>query len=82
VGGVSETAEEVTEQVNALRTAIDELSAQNEHAEDSVAANAEHMKDDVIPAMQSVREAADALERVVPDDEWPLPTYREMLFVK
>jgi glutamine synthetase len=29
-----------------------------------------------------VREAADALERVVPDDEWPLPTYREMLFVK
>jgi glutamine synthetase len=29
-----------------------------------------------------VRAAADRLEKVIPDDYWPLPTYRDMLFVK
>jgi glutamine synthetase type III len=24
----------------------------------------------------------DRLEKVVPDDYWPLPTYRDMLFIK
>jgi glutamine synthetase len=32
--------------------------------------------------MSAVRAACDALEGVVPADLWPLPTYREMLFVK
>jgi glutamine synthetase len=40
------------------------------------------MRDHVIPAMNAVRTIADRLERVVPDDLWPLPTYRDMLFVK
>jgi glutamine synthetase len=35
-----------------------------------------------IPAMTGVREAADALEKVVTDDLWPLPKYSEILFVK
>jgi len=32
--------------------------------------------------MARVRTASDALERVIPDDIWPLPTYEEMLFVR
>ena len=32
--------------------------------------------------MDAVREVADRLERVVPDDLWPLPKYSEMLFIK
>jgi glutamine synthetase len=40
------------------------------------------MRDNIVPAMRMVREAADRLEKIVPDDFWPLPTYREMLFVK
>ena len=32
--------------------------------------------------MNSVREAADALEGEIADDLWPLPTYEEMLFIK
>jgi glutamine synthetase len=32
--------------------------------------------------MTRVRGAVDRLEKVVPDDYWPLPTYRDMLFVK
>ena len=38
--------------------------------------------DTTIPAMDGVREVADALEKVVTDDLWPLPKYSEILFVK
>jgi glutamine synthetase len=34
------------------------------------------------PMMDQVREYADALEGEVADDLWPLPKYREMLFIK
>jgi glutamine synthetase len=43
--------------------------------------HAKHYRDGVIPAMQAVREAADALELIVDDALWPLPKYREMLFI-
>ena len=32
--------------------------------------------------MGAVREVADRLERIVPDDLWPLPKYSEILFIK
>jgi glutamine synthetase len=32
--------------------------------------------------MTALREAGDALESLVPQNVWPLPTYREMLFMK
>jgi len=35
----------------------------------------------IVPAMGRVRECADLLERLVDDDLWPLPKYREMLFI-
>ena len=44
-------------------------------------AEATYVRDAVIPAMAAVREAADALEGVVADDLWPLPTYQEMLYI-
>ena len=40
------------------------------------------MRDTVLPAVESVREVADKLERIVADDLWPLPKYSEMLFIK
>jgi len=39
-------------------------------------------RDEVIPAMQALRAAADTLETVVDADLWPIPTYAEMLFIK
>jgi glutamine synthetase len=39
-------------------------------------------KEKVIPAMNKIRDAVDFLERYTADDYWPLPIYREMLFVK
>ena len=41
-----------------------------------------HLKDKVLPAMTAIRASADALEGVVADDQWPLPTYQEMLFIR
>jgi glutamine synthetase len=49
------------------------------------AGSAHHQADkyvgEVFPAMQAVREVADQLETIVDDELWPLPKYREMLFV-
>ena len=36
----------------------------------------------IIPALTEVRAAADLLEAEIADEYWPLPTYREMLFIK
>jgi len=43
---------------------------------------AEAFRDLVVPAMQKVRQASDAMETIVDASFWPLPTYAEMLFVK
>ena len=40
------------------------------------------MRDLVLPAMADLRELSDELEAHVADDLWPLPKYREMLFVR
>jgi glutamine synthetase len=54
-----------------------------EHENDGNAEkHAKWFRDRVVPAMSALREAGDALETIVPHDIWPLPTYREMLFVK
>ncbi|GIV61564.1 glutamine synthetase III [Rhodocaloribacter litoris] len=81
--GVRETAEEVSRGIDALRRALDELNRQNRAlGGDTVHEKAEHMRDHVIPAMAAVRQAGDDLERIVDHERWPLPTYREILFVK
>ncbi len=42
---------------------------------------AAHAQKTLLPAMQSVRAAADELETLVADDLWPLATSQEMLFI-
>ena len=44
--------------------------------------HARYFRDKVVPAMESLRETGDTLESIVPHETWPLPTYREMLFIK
>ncbi|MAQ92559.1 MAG: glutamine synthetase type III [Rhodothermaceae bacterium] len=77
--GAKALAEGVVTQVNALQKALDTLAkaraAAHKAADESMA-----MKDKVIPALTKVRAACDALEKEVPADLWPLPTYRDMLF--
>ncbi len=57
-------------------------TAVGHHADGDALAHAKHSRDAIIPAMTAVRAAGDKLETIVADDLWPLPTYREMLFIK
>ena len=69
--------------INELQSAIAKLEkAQAHHTDGSPYDHAKHMRNDVFPALNSLRTAADKLEAQVADDLWPLPTYREMLFIK
>jgi glutamine synthetase len=44
-------------------------------------AEATHSAAVLLPAMVTVRAAADKLEGIIADDLWPLPTYQEMLYI-
>jgi glutamine synthetase len=75
---LEEVSAPIAELVNALtdlKKALGDQSASSAYAE------AEHARDELLPAMDAVRAAADALEGVVADDLWPLPTYQEMLYI-
>jgi glutamine synthetase len=62
---------------------VDRLQKLLEHeAGGSAEAHARYFRDKVVPAMVALRETGDSLECIVPHDLWPLPTYREMLFIK
>jgi len=37
--------------------------------------------EDILNGMLDLRLVVDALEKIVPDEKWPLPKYREMLFI-
>jgi glutamine synthetase len=66
-----------------LEKAIGELEHAMAHEDaSSPLAEAKHLRDRVLPAMLTVRAAADTLEGLVADDAWPLPTYEEMLFIR
>ncbi|MBB4635577.1 glutamine synthetase III [Longimicrobium terrae] len=81
--GLRGTLDKVNGLVDELTDALDALVAQNaELGGEDVHSKAYHVRDNVVPAMLRVRGAADGLEKIVPDDYWPLPTYRDMLFVK
>ncbi|MGZ5310283.1 MAG: glutamine synthetase III family protein [Solirubrobacterales bacterium] len=41
-----------------------------------------YARDNQLAKMSEVRVVADKLEKVVPDDLWPLPKYSEMLFIR
>jgi glutamine synthetase len=77
----SETESLITTLVDRIRVLESANLAENQPDEDPQL-YADYQRDTTIPAMDGVREAADALEKVVGDDLWPLPKYSEILFVK
>jgi glutamine synthetase len=56
--------------------------ASHHHPDGDPFAHAKYIKENVIPKMAELRTLGDKLETMVADDLWPLPTYREMLFIK
>jgi glutamine synthetase len=68
--------------VSAMTEATATLMAALEHHADDPFKHAKQVKEEVKPAMSALRSAVDALEGEVSDDLWPVPTYRDILFVK
>jgi glutamine synthetase len=76
--------------LNKLNDGLNDLNKALEHLreevlsieEDSIMKRAKKVEEKVIPAMDDIRDTVDFLERYTADDYWPLPIYREMLFVK
>jgi glutamine synthetase len=74
---------EVTAVIGKLQSGIAALEKilEGNHAKTTLA-EARYACDKILPAMLEVRTHADALEGLVADDLWPLPTYQEMLFIR
>jgi glutamine synthetase len=71
-----------TKLVDRFKAQTDVLAGLIEHADASAEKHAKYMRDKVVPAMTRLRELGDEIEVLTPHEIWPLPTYREMLFVK
>lgn len=81
--GVKEVADHMAAYIDELQSALGKLIDSNKDlGGDTAHQKAHHMLHNVIPAMNKVRHATDRLERITAGDLWPLPTYRDILFVK
>ena len=68
--------------VDRFRSQTDTLAADLAHTSASAEKHATYMRDTIVPDMAALRDLGDQLEVVLPHELYPLPTYREMLFVK
>lgn len=90
ISGINLTSQEgmlreLCGKVNQLKTSLEILesllhSSKEEEETDSYS-HAKFYQHKVIPAMNDVRAAADELETIVDDSLWPLPKFREMLYI-
>ncbi len=72
----------LTKSIDTFRVRTTRLVAALDHPDTAPTKHAKHMSDVVVPAMDALRETGDLIETVLPHGLWPLPTYREMLFIK
>jgi glutamine synthetase len=74
--------ERIAKMVAEVREGVDALEKASAFDGHDPMKHALHIRSDVRPAMARLRTSVDALEPRVAADLWPLPTYREMLFLK
>jgi glutamine synthetase len=78
-----ELLRELTDAISKFQASVAALDkALHHHGDGDAFSHAKYMRDAVVSKMADVRVLADKLETMVADDLWPLPTYREMLFIK
>ncbi|MDF1502601.1 glutamine synthetase III [Roseisolibacter sp. H3M3-2] len=70
----------VVAELDAARATLLAVTEKADHQHGDPSACARLLTSEGADAMAAVRAASDALELLVPDDQWPLPKYREMLF--
>jgi glutamine synthetase len=74
----------ITERVSRLQQAVEKLDALSHEVDEGDSDPLHHAKfyqQKVIPAMNAVRAVADELELMLDDALWPLPKFREMLYI-
>ena len=82
-GAQLEHLRDLTDTISKFQASTASLDkAVHHHADGDVYAHARQMRDTVVTKMADLRTLGDKLETMVADDLWPLPTYREMLFIK
>jgi glutamine synthetase len=76
-------AARVASTANTMMASVEKLTAalESEHF-DTIEAHMTFLATEVRDLMNEVRASADKLETLVSDAMWPLPKYREMLFIK
>jgi len=76
------TLDDVTTKLRGMQEEVEKLEKLMGHEDNHTQRHAKYMCEQVLPAMAKVRAYADALEMVIADDLWPLPSYQEMLFIR
>jgi UDP-N-acetylmuramyl pentapeptide synthase len=74
--------ETLTESISTYYLVTDALACALERCDEKgdIAEQAVNFRENVLPAMERVRAAADALECIVDKSYWPMPSYGELLF--
>lgn len=80
--GLREELESFVDLVDRFRGALDALDEADNTEYAAASKDAEYMRDKVIPLMEDLRELGDELEARVSDTIWPLPSYRDLLYLK
>ncbi len=81
-GAYEKTLMKLSVNINGLMEKVEELKVLIAKAgdEDDVEKCASIFRNEVFVKMGELREYGDALEEIVPKDEWPFPTYEDLLF--
>ena len=75
LGRLSADADAMSDAIDTLQDAVDATKALPSEADKAVA-----FHDNVLPAMDALRAAADDAETICGEDYWPLPSYSKMLY--
>ena len=75
---------EISEHISIIRTLVNEMVDARKAANkfEDAPQKAAVYKDTVLPYFDKIRYHVDKLEFLVDDEVWPLPKYRELLFIK
>ena len=72
---LSADADTMSDAIDTLQAAVDAAKALEDESKKAVS-----FHDDVLPAMDALRAAADDAETICGEDYWPLPSYSKMLY--
>lgn len=79
-----EIASQLSGYINKMRNGLEAMIEERKKANDleDASARAHAYCEKVRPLFEEIRKNADYIERYAPDSIWPLPKYRELLFVR